>query len=150
MQFEIANKKLEREQEKRLQDAKRKREKELRLAAEQLQREEAMAMLAAVKKEEQERADALRLQQEQEELALTGGIQFYHALKPYPIDGDDDKVILPEECLTELNTQDAFGRGAIYFRLVNNNNSNGITGKVTHCGVREFTAPPNCMSLHVC
>ena len=38
-------------------------------------------------------------------------------LTPYVIDGEDDKVILPESCIVDLSNLDVFGKGPILMRL---------------------------------
>ena len=85
------------------------------------------------RKIEQEEAERQRRALAAVERSLTGGISFTRTLIPYEIDGEDDKVILPEEALSELISQDA--PSPMLFQI--NNGS-----KTSHCGVREFSAPP--------
>ena len=136
--LDLRSSRLEKEAQKRRDDAQRKRAKEIQQQREQVKREQELAQRLAQKRAEDEKAEMERLLAEEDERRITGGIQFLHNLKPYAIDGEDDKVILPEDCLTELTQQDAFGRGALTFQLT------FLTGpkqSVTHCGVREFSAP---------
>ena len=48
---------------------------------------------------------------------MTGGIKYNETLTFVAIDGEDDKVILPESALQILSSQDAFGKGAAVFQL---------------------------------
>lgn len=73
------------------------------------------------------------------ERKLTGGVTFYRELRPYRIEGYDDKVILPEESLKALTEEDAFV-GAMLFNIQCN-------GKASHCGVREFSAKEGTIGL---
>lgn len=66
-------------------------------------------------------------------------VEYTTQLIPYCIDTNDDKIILPDQCVYELSnalTQQPF----ITFRLESN-------GNITHCGVREFTAPEGCVGI---
>ena len=142
--LDLRSSRLEKEAQKRRDDAQRKRAKEIQQQREQVKREQEMAQRAAQKRAEEEQAEMARLLAEEGERRVTGGIRFLHNLKPYAIDGEDDKVILPEDCLTELTQQDAFGRGALTFQL-----SLQTVAKeaVTHCGVREFSAPAGTIGI---
>ncbi|MFN9956799.1 MAG: hypothetical protein ACK55I_27170, partial [bacterium] len=122
-----------------------KREREQRLKDEQLAREAEAARLAEIKRLEREERDKLKIILEQEEFELTGGVKFLQTLRPYLIDGEDDRCIIPENCLSELNSQDAFGNGAAFFLLTSSTVDRGE--KKTHCGVREFTAPEGQIGL---
>jgi hypothetical protein len=85
------------------------------------------------RQEEAERAEALAAA----EAVLTGGVRCSIALRGVTdtSGAEDDKVVLPQSVFDTLNTQDAFSRGVMYFRLT----AVG-SGRVTHAGVREFTA----------
>ena len=144
LDLDLRTSRLNKEQQKRRDDAKKRRERELQLQKEQTLREEELAVRLAQRKEEEEKALILKQIAENEELRITGGIRFNHYLKPYTIDGEDDKIILPEDCLTELTQQDAFTRGAMTFKLSLKGSS---TEQSTHCGVREFSAPAGCIGL---
>lgn len=135
--LDLRSSKLEKEQQKRLDDARKKRAKEVQQQREHAKRELEMAERAAQRRAELEQEEMARQMAEDDERRITGGIRFLHSLKPYIIEGEDDKVILPEECLTELTQQDAFGRGALTFQLVCKSSSKE---SITHCGVREFSA----------
>lgn len=140
--FDVGPSKFEREQQALRENAKRRREMEQKKHLDQMRREQELKEIAAQKKAEREIAEeALRLEVEKE-IALTGGIKFSHNLTPYKIEGEDDKIILPETCLNDLTEQDAFGRGPATFRLTDT-----VTKRVTHCGVREFTAPAGSIGL---
>eukprot|EP01032_Pedospumella_encystans_P020295 gene20295-23057_t len=136
--LDLRSSKLEKEQQKRLDDARKKRAKEVQQQREHAKRELEMAERAAQRRAELEKEEMARQIAEDDERRITGGIRFLHSLKPYLIEGEDDKVILPEDCLTELTQQDAFGRGALTFQLVCKSLTKEAT---THCGVREFSAP---------
>lgn len=82
---------------------------------------------------------------EAEEQKITGGIRFTHRMTSYVIDGEDDKVILPEDCLSELTQEDAFIRGAMCFRLQWTDKEGAV--HTTHCGVREFSAPAGSIGM---
>jgi hypothetical protein len=85
------------------------------------------------REEEAERAEELAAA----EAALTGGIKCSNVLAGV-VDtsgAEDDKVVLPQSVFDTLNAQDAFSRGVMYFRLT----AVG-SGRITHAGVREFTA----------
>jgi hypothetical protein len=131
--------KYEKEQQKRREELKRRKEKEVRLQKEQAERLEKQKELAIKRREEIDAEERRQQIAEDSERALTGGIGFLRTLKPFEIDGEDDKVILPEESLNELSQKDAFN-GAMLFMLTN-------TSKVSHCGVREFSAPPGTIGL---
>lgn len=146
--LDLRSNKFDKEQQKRRDEAKRKKAKEMESQKEQARREQELAVRAAQRREELEQAEMAKQLAEDEERSLTGGIRFAHSLKPYLIDGEDDKVILPEVCLTELTQQDAFGRGALTFQLSHFLASNTPPdSKVTHCGVREFSAPEGAIGI---
>lgn len=136
--LDLRSSKLEKEQQKRLEDARKKRAKEVQQQREHAKRELEIAERAAQRRAELEQEEMARQIAEEDERRITGGIRFAHSLKPYLIEGEDDKVILSEECLTELNQQDAFGRGAVAFQL---SYKSSTKEAVTHSGVREFSAP---------
>lgn len=140
--FAVGPSKFEKEQQVLRENAKRRREMEQKKLFDQQKREQELREVAAQKKAERELAEeALRAEIEREN-ALTGGIKFNHMLIPYKIEGEDDKIILPERCLTDLTEQDTFGRGPATFRL-----SDSVSQRQTHCGVREFTAPEGSIGL---
>lgn len=138
------SKKLELEQQKRNEVILKKKKKELQLQAEHQKHLDEMKVLSQKKKEEKEnkRIELERL--EILELERTGGIKYSGVFEIFKIGGEDDKVILPENVLLELSTQDAFSNGVFFFELVCN--ISGIIRK-THCGVREFSSPPNTIGL---
>ena len=122
----MKKKKADEERRKRVFEA---REAELE-AMRQKRREEEDA-----KKEEEER---VRLEEE----ALTGGVSCnVGGLSADSIEGEDDKVILPESCLVDLSNLDVFGKGPVQLRLFKND------GEYTHVGIKEFSAPPGKIGL---
>lgn len=144
MDFEFKGRmsKFEKEQQSRREAAKLKRAAELAAQKEQKERdarrEAELRERAAKKAQEQEELELRRA----EEQRITGGITFNVTLTPYPIDAEDDRVLLPQSCLETLTSQDAFGHGPLTFRLID-----AATGRITHCGVREFTAPESTIGL---
>ena len=108
---------IEKEQTKRRQDAKKKLQSEqqmqLRIEEDRVRRE----MDSQRRKEEAEREEARLRWEAEEELSVTGGVAYESILEAYAMEGDDDKVKLPEDVLQRLSSQDAFSRGALTFRL---------------------------------
>lgn len=152
--FDRTTSKFEREQQKRREEAKKRKAQESKLQEAQRQREAELARVAIERKAEEERLALARQAAEEEELRVTGGIRFLETFHPYAIEGEDDKVILPEDCLTKLTEQDAFGKRPVLFRL--QARCHGLPspdgqGKesffVSHCGVREFSAQPGRVGL---
>jgi len=147
--LDLRSSKVAKEQEKRRLEAQKKLERERQLKEQQARREQELALEAVRRREEEE---AQRARQEAEELAdlqLTGGIRCQHTLIPFQIkeesEKNDDKLLLPEECLTELTSQDVFGRGVVIFR-VTGTSSLGQT-YITYAGIREFSAPAQHVGL---
>jgi hypothetical protein len=74
-------------------------------------------------------------------------------LRPVLIDFEDDKIILPEQALIELNQCDAMSYGVLLFEIKTMSSSVSIIQftdnirKVTHCGVREFSALPGTVGI---
>jgi len=83
-----------------------------------------------------EKQEEMRLEEEN----LTGGVSFEMTLRPVRIDGEDDKVVLPESALHTLTQADALGRGVLTFRVMSMKKGVENSEKITHCGVREFSA----------
>ena len=164
-----ANEKRAKEASIRRDAAKLKLDKERKAKAAQLEREAVYEAERAVRREEEEKRAAEREFAIAEEATLTGGLSFsLQGLRPYRIEGEDDKVILSEDCLQELNQADAFGRGAVILRLWASNFDKdssmlpqsprsaaaSVTGGTcsvshyyTHCGIREFSAPSGFIGL---
>ena len=94
-------------------------------------------------KEEIKRKEDLQRELEEKELRLTGGIDCRLQLKPYEIEGEDDKVILSSDVLNKLADQDAFRYGPFCFSI----SKTGCDNIATHCGVREFTCEPGFVGL---
>jgi hypothetical protein len=152
--LDLRSGRMEKEQQKRREEAKKKKAREAELQRLQAQREKEQALLAVQRREEMEKLEMERQLAKEEENRLTGGIQFKKQLIPYAVDGEDDKVLLPEDCLTDLSQQDAFGRGAAMFELraevVRYSTTDSQSGTITsgtHCGVREFSAPAGHIGL---
>jgi hypothetical protein len=137
MDFDLRAKKLQQQADARIQTAKKKLEREQQLLRDQKLREEKLAELAILQKEKEE-AEKLRLyEEEQLLLQKSGGILFsLKNLIPYQIDGEDDKIILPETSLLSLDQKNAFSHGHLCFEL----SSSMKPDIITHCGVREFSA----------
>ena len=152
MNFDFDNRasKLEKDAAKRRDDAKRRKEREVQQQAIARQHEEEMAELMRLRKLEEEEKESERQRLIAAERALTGGVEYVATLIPYATEGEDDKVLLPETALGYLTTQDAFTNGPAMFQLTVSNA--GMTGtsvdqKITHCGVREFSASPDTIGL---
>ncbi len=94
-------------------------------------------------KEEIKRKEELQRKLEEKELRLTGGIDCRVQLKPYEIEGEDDKVILSPDILNKLADQDAFRYGPFSFSI----SKTGSDNIVTYCGVREFTCETGFVGL---
>ena len=144
--------KFDRANAERREAAKKKREREEKSRLAHVKRERELQKLAAQRRLEQEAEEEKKREAELEEKRLTGGINFNHAFQYYEIEGEDDKVILSEDCLTQLTDQDVFGRGPLIFRLSTSSFTTGVSGAdtnqiITHAGVREFTAPAGKIGL---
>eukprot|EP01038_Epipyxis_sp_PR26KG_P016087 gene16087-21854_t len=140
--FGFSTKKLEKDQQTRLLKARQKREQEIKKEQLYNKMQLDLAERAELKKKLDLEAEEKRIVAEEMEMILTSGVRFIHSLIPYTIEGEDDKVILPERCLTELNEQNAFNFGVMLFRIREQDNNH-----YTHCGVREFSAPDGCIGL---
>jgi hypothetical protein len=138
------SKKLELEQKKRNELILKKKKKELQLQAEHQKRLDEMKILSQKRKEEEDNKRIELERIELLELEATGGIKYSGVYEIFKIDGEDDKVTLPENVLLELSNQDAFSNGVFFFEL--QCNISGIIRK-THCGVREFSSSPNTIGL---
>jgi hypothetical protein len=148
--FDSRTSRLEKDQAKRREEAKKKREIELRQQAEKKRIEDELTELARRRKIEAELAEELRRAEEEAESALTGGVKYKEAFSQFFAikDSEDDKIILPETALQELTAQEAFGRGAAVFQITLSSTSGSKTVvRVTHCGVREFSAAPGTLGL---
>jgi len=135
-------KKLEKEQQKRLEVQKKQQAEKQKLDEEYKRQQLELEERARQKKELEEQLEEEQRLKNEAENTLTGGVKFLCSLIPYEIDSEDDKVILPEDSLNELNAQNAIGNGVLLFRITND-----LNGKVSHCGCREFTAPPHHIGL---
>lgn len=142
MEFTTRESKFEKEQKARREALKKKKLEEERKKRAFEAREAEQEALRQKRREEEEvrkeEAERVRLEDE----ALTGGVSFIvGGLSAYPIDGEDDKVILPESCLVDLSNLDVFGKGPVQLRLSKKD------GKYTHVGIREFSAPAGKIGL---
>jgi len=139
MDFNLSAKRLEAEQAKRREEAKRKLEREKREIERQKQREVIEATLRAERQKQQlEQAEQERIAREQE-LLLTGGISFEEIyVATCRDDLEEDKVCLPESALMTLAAQDAISKGVMLFSISRLDENGKVVSK-THCGVREFS-----------
>lgn len=110
----------------RRNDAKKKRDKEQLSRITQQKHEEELRELGQKRKTEMEESEMERQRIEDEERQLTGGIDYQERLIPIPIEGEDDKVTLPESALEKLSSQDSFGKGAAVFQIIVTNSGNPI------------------------
>lgn len=142
MDFDLRAKKLQKQSELRIQEAKKKLEKETKLKYDLKKRNELLLEQAVLNKEKQEIEQAKLFEEAQLILQKSGGILFsLNKLKPYLIEGEDDKVTLPESCLLSLDHKNAFSHGHLCFELTS---SSSIS---TYCGVREFSAEDGTIGL---
>ena len=124
--LDVRSKRLEKEHLKLREDARKKREKDLISRANMQKLDEELRELNQKKKLEAEELEIERQRLEDEENQLTGGIKFQDKLELVVVEGEDDKVILPESALLTLSSQDSFGRGAAVFQLT-------VTSEGRHC-----------------
>jgi hypothetical protein len=115
--LDVRSKRLEKEHLKLREDAQKKKEKEKISRANLMRLDEELRELNQKRKLEAEELENDRERLEDEENQLTGGIKYNETLALVAIDGEDDKVILPESALQILSSQDAFGKGAAVFQL---------------------------------
>ena len=147
MDFSLATRRLESQQKKSREDAKRKLQIERMAKERQKVREEEAARQREEKAEREKIAAEEELQQKERELALTGGISFEQIyLATCNEELEEDKVILPESALATLSNQDAFSHGVMLFTITRLD-ANGVVIATTHCGVREFSAPEGTIIL---
>ena len=162
----------EKEAAVRREAAKAKKMKDAILAEEQERVKLQYETARKLRREEEARKAQEALLLQDEEIALTGGLKFsVHGLRPYRIEGEDDKVVLPEAALVNLNEADAFSRGPALLRiwssaLTQDNQPNKQLEKMSveegeqladaasaashfysHCGIREFSAQPGTIGL---
>lgn len=84
----------------------------------------------------------------EEEKKIRYASPFSIKLIPYLIDSDDDNIILPENCLRELEDRHLFTDVLTFEVCTNQTNQNGKHKfKPTYCGVKEFTAIDDCVGL---
>lgn len=115
--LDVRSKRLEKEHLKLREDARKKKEKDLISRANLMRLDEELRELNQKRKLEAEELESERERLEDEENQLTGGVKYNETLKSVAVDGEDDKVILPESALQILSSQDAFGKGAAVFQL---------------------------------
>jgi len=154
----------EKEAVARREAAKEKKRVEAERAEEQARVERQYEELRKARKEEEAKAAEEKQRLENEEIALTGGLAFTsHGLRPYRIEGEDDKVVLPEAALVDLNQADAFSRGPALLRIWSSRLAQDIPLEkmdvegaeggsshshfYSHCGIREFSALPGTIGL---
>ena len=124
--LDLRSNRLEKEALKRREEARKKREKELASKANVQRMDEELRELNQKRKLEAEELEIERQRLEDEERQLTGGIDYKETLSPLPIEGEDDKVILPESALQTLSSQDSFGKGAAVFQLTITNSGETV------------------------
>ena len=142
MEFTHRESKFEKEQKARREALKKKKADEERRKRAFEAKEAELESLRQQRRQEEETRKEVAENARLEEQALTGGVTFnIGGLTAYPIEGEDDKVILPEECLVDLSNLDVFGKGPVLLRLFKQD------GKFTHVGIREFSAPAGMIGL---
>lgn len=147
MDFSLATSRLERNQKKSREDAKRKLQEERMAQHRQKAREEEAARQRADKIERDRIAAEEEQQRKEREVALTGGISFEQIyLATCNDELEEDKIVLPESALGTLNSQDAFSNGVMLF-TISRLDAEGNVLSTTHCGVREFSAPEGTVVL---
>lgn len=147
MDFSLATRRLEKNQKKTREDAKRKLQEERMAQQRQRAREEEAARQRAEKAERDRIAVEEEQQRKERELVLTGGVSFEETyLATCNGELEEDKIILPESALTTLSTQDAFHNGVMLF-VIHRLDTEGHVTSTTHCGVREFSAPEGTIVL---
>lgn len=138
MDLDLRVNKFQKDAEKRhllakqqLEDKKRlEKQKQIRLEEEQKRKE----LLAAKRLEEERLAE--------EEFLRTNGITFKREYIVIPIEGEDDRITLPTDALQFFTEKDAFQHGPLMFEISSNQGNH-----ITHCGVREFSAPDGTIGL---
>eukprot|EP01041_Mallomonas_annulata_P010420 gene10420-21729_t len=124
--------------------ARKKKEKELNEKRKREKLEQETRELNERRAAEREIAEAAAEEERQKEFHLTGGIKFSERLQPVLLeDAEDDKIVLPQSALESLNSQDALSAGVLMFRIT----VLGCSNKISHCGVREFTAAEGTVAL---
>ena len=148
MDFERSASKLEKEREKRRKLALNKKTAELKARAKYDEMEAALAEAAKQQAIVREEEAAKRELEEQRDQTVTRGIKLSKTLQCIPYDAEDDKVIVPPSVLESLTKDNVFANGPIMFQIrMITNSSSPETHRVTHCGVREFTAEEG--TIHV-
>lgn len=148
MDFDLRANKLQKQSDARIFEAKKKRERELALQNEQRLREEKLRKereeIARLTAEHEQIEYERKLEEEQFLFQKSGGILFeIHNLIPYQIEGEDDKVILPESCISILDGKNAFYNGPLHFEI----SCSLKPHIITHCGMREFSAQEGTVGL---
>ena len=140
--------KFEKEAEKRQKAAREKQRREAAAARRQATLEREREEQGRARREAQEREREEREMRELAEARGTGGVRFLEQLRVLRLEGEDDRVVLPQSALETLMKQSAFDLGPICFRISlyspsptsNSSGDEDPEGRVSHCGVREFTA----------
>lgn len=158
MDFDYRAKRLENEQKKMKEAAKKKLQLEKLQQEKQQEREKE---LAEYKVKQEELKEQLRLEKEMIELhenQLTNGIHFSKQfVNFYEIETNEneigDKITLSEDCLVELTNLDVFQKSsAVNFQLeitykTNTSPTAPVRRMITYCGINEFTAPKETIGL---
>lgn len=146
MDFNSSVSKFEKEAEKRKKIAKEKQRHEAIARRRQAVIEEERLAQAHARREELERSQEEAARMAAVEARLTGGVRYQEQFRVLLLQGEDDKVILPQSALEALMAQNAFDLGPMCFRIwlssssISTSGGAGVPGYGTHCGVREFTA----------
>ena len=117
--------KIEKEHQSRRDELRKRKERDDKLKKEKYQRDVALAALKTLEEEKRQAAFLEKEKTELQEMALTGGIKFQKIFQTGQIliteheDANDDKIILSEDCLEDLSSQDAFRLGPMTFILTN-------------------------------
>ncbi|KAM0955814.1 hypothetical protein ACFX2A_024660 [Malus domestica] len=157
MDFELrrAREKLDKEQKERKQRARQKLERERKAKEEAKKQREAIDAERSRRLFDAAQAQLKVDQQMQESLLVGRGIMFYRVLEAVRCQGSGDKIKLPASCFSELQDQNAFDQGPLYFKLstVHQEGSSEMIdadkgkGRSTHSGVLEFTADEGFVGL---
>lgn len=143
MEFAGSLNKIEKEQEKRRKLAKQKLDNEKLLKQKQIEIEERRQKEAEIKALQAAKEEERKRIMDDIEQKLTGGVKFEMSAIPLLLEnGEDDRIILPQSALEELNNKNAMLLGPLMFMVRSSQGSH-----ITHCGVKEFTAEEGTVKL---
>mmetsp|Transcript_24416 Transcript_24416/g.41350 ORF Transcript_24416/g.41350 Transcript_24416/m.41350 type:complete len:489 (+) Transcript_24416:87-1553(+) len=150
MDFTSAVSKFEKDAEKRRKAAKEKQRNEAIARRRQAVLDKERQEQALLRKAEMEREEAEKEEKAREEARATGGVSFHQELRVVTLQGEDDRVVLPQSALEALMNQNAFDHGPMCFRIWPSSSRPDAAShcqRVSHCGVREFTAVEGTVQL---